>query len=652
MPDLTVVPGVGKASVARLERLGIHDTDGLLFHLPRRYLDLRPVAIGAIDDDLEWVTVKGRVARAHARRTKRRGLCLAEAEIEDDTGSLRLVWFFQAPFRRDPKPPIDAGSKCIVTGRVRRSWDGVQLHDVIIHPKTPTEAFLPIYPLSEGLSQKRLRTWILWALDHAAPEETLPHSLLEQAKTPTLAQALDMAHRPSRPEDPEEGRRRLALGELYAYYKEAEAERRRAASGIALSCPESLMPIEEFERALPFTLTEAQRRALAEVSGDMERTRPMRRLLNGDVGSGKTVVAAYGALRAVLAGGQALFLAPTRLLAEQHQRTVRSLLSPWSVRVELIVAGMDAEERRNVVDAAANGVPMIVVGTHALLSAEFTASKAFFGVIDEQHRFGVDQRAALDREGRMHILAMSATPIPRTLAMALFAEMDVTLLDERPVGRKPVDTRWIHPQKREEVYAFVRKQVALGRQAYVVCPRVNPETGEEDDGAAAETFAARLASTWLADLNVGLVHGRMSAQEQETTMRAFCEGALDVLVSTTVIEVGVDVPNASVMVIERADLFGLAQLHQLRGRIGRGNHQSYCLLVTDPQTTSALRRVNVLRKYDDGRRIAEIDLAARGPGEFLGLRQSGRSDFRFVDFTKDIGLMESLRAWRAKSARH
>ena len=651
MPGLSAVPGIGKASIQKLERLGVRDTDGLLYLLPRRYLDLRPVPVAAIETEGEWVTVKGRIVQAHARPTRRRGLCLAEAELRDASGAIRLVWFFQSSFQRRLRPPVAPGAVCLATGRVRRAGLEFQLHDVMIHEDEPQDPLLPIYPLVEGLSQKRLRAWVQWALEHAVPDETLPVALLERTGTPPIGRALAMLHRPKELAEPEAGRRRLALGELFAYRLEAERTRKAADALAARPLPESLIPVAQFEAKLPFSLTNAQRRALAEISRDLAASRPMRRLLNGDVGSGKTVVAAYGALRAVLAGGQALVLAPTRLLAEQHQRTLGSLLSPWGVRVELVVSGTQGAERERILTEAGAGTPMVVVGTHALLSASFEAKNALFGVVDEQHRFGVEQREALDRHGRMHLLAMSATPIPRTFAMALFAEMDVSFLDERPPGRLPVDTRWIHPDKRAEVYAFVRREVMRGRQAYIVCPRVNPDTGEEDDGAAAEAFAAKLAATWLSDLAVGHVHGRMAPKEQEEAMRAFRDGKIQALVSTTVIEVGVDVPNASVMVIERADLFGLAQLHQLRGRIGRGNHQSYCLLVADPKSEVALRRVNVLRKYADGYKIAEIDLALRGPGEFLGFRQSGRSDFRFVDFSKDFDLMERIREWAAAEGR-
>lgn len=568
---------------------------------------------------------------------------IVEAELDDRSGRAFLIWFLHRTGRgSNAWLPVREGQWVIASGRVHALRPRVELHNLLIeptqaHPVGPSASVppWPVYPLTEGITQSRLTRWIAWALNHHAPKEWISPSRLHTLGMPALPDALRTLHAPHRLEDVEGARRRIALEELVAFYRQA-AKRRNAASALhAPVCPPQTLSLSNFMEKLPFPLTAGQREVIEILGKELAYPRPMRRLLYGDVGSGKTVVAAFGVLRCVRSGYHAVVMAPTRLLAEQHGQTLRRLLDPWDVDVVVITGERSAAQRRRLGERLASGPPAVIVGTQAILSWDDVLSRTGLVVIDEEHRFGVSQRQRVSAHGALHLLSMSATPIPRTLALVLYADLDVSYLTERPPGRTPVDTRWIHPSQRQELYAFVRREVARSRQAFVVFPRVD---GDEDEGASAVAAARQLAEGELSGLRVGLVHGRQSPQEQEETMAAFARGDLDVLVATTVIEVGVDVPNASVMVVEEADRFGLAQLHQLRGRVGRGQAQGYCLLVADPTSDEAKARIDALRRNDDGMRIAEIDLSLRGTGQLGGLRQSGKWEFRVVDPHKDRDL--------------
>lgn len=645
--DLTSVPGVGPVYRERLRRLGVESAFDLLYLLPRRYIDRSPRRIGDLKEEGEWVCVRGRVEATKVRPARRKGLRIVEALLKDATGRMALLWFFGGRLARSRMgAPVRPGQEIWAWGRLRRSHTGPELHNPewIKAGGKASLPPLPVYPLTEGVTQQKLRSWISWALENQPVEEQLDLVLLERMGLLTLPRALRALHEPEGMGEPEAGRRRLAFGELFHFQlhmrSQAEAMERRAVP----ACPEEALAPSRFASHLPFSLTASQREAIAACSQAMASERPMRKLLQGDVGSGKTVIAAFVGARAVLSGYQSALLVPTKLLADQHVRTLRSLLAPFDVEVQAMDGQMSSEAREGLLARLRRGEPLFVVGTHALLEESVAFAALGAAIIDEQHRFGVSQRRRFEEKGPCHLLVMSATPIPRTLALALLGDLECIDLREKPPGRLPVDTRWIHPRDRERVYAFLMREVARGRQAYVVFPRID---GDDEGGGAADQ-AELLARTWLKGARVGLLHGQMSEVEQERVMRRFVEGSLDVLVATTVIEVGVDVPRASVMVVEEADRFGLAQLHQLRGRVGRGGEGGYTLLISEAPTEAARRRLEALRTTDDGFEIAELDLALRGPGELGGVRQAGPVDFRFADLSADRDLLEAA----AKEAEH
>ena len=510
-----------------------------------------------------------------------------------------------------------------------------------------TGRILPIYPLTWGVSNNLLAGLTLRCVEECAGqmEETLPAGLRREHALAAAEFACRNIHFPRDEEALELARRRLIFEELFclACGMALLRTRRTCAEGVPFSTP----PVEEFLALLPFSLTAAQRRAMEEVAADTASGAPMNRLVQGDVGSGKTMVAAYGALLAAKNGGQCALMAPTELLAEQHFRSLAPLLGRAGVRVGLLTGSVKGKARKELYAALAAGEVDLVVGTHALLSEGVTFSNLALAITDEQHRFGVAQRAALAaKAGRTpHVLVMSATPIPRTLALIIYGDLEVSVIDELPPGRTPVETYVVGEDKRQRMYRFVRKLVGQGRQAYLVCPAV--EEGEESHGEpgreglkAAVPYAEHLRSEVFPDLRVGLVHGKMKARDKDAAMTAFAAGELDVLVSTTVIEVGVDVPNAALMVVENADRFGLSQLHQLRGRVGRGKHQSYCVLMTSTHSAESRERLRVLAKTADGFRIAEEDLKLRGPGDFFGQRQHGLPQLGIADLAADMRVLK------------
>ena len=510
-----------------------------------------------------------------------------------------------------------------------------------------TGRILPIYPLTRGISNNLLAGLTLRCVEECAGqvEETLPAGLRREHALAAAEFACRNIHFPRDEEALELARRRLIFEELFclACGMALLRTRRTRAEGVPFSTP----PVEEFLALLPFALTAAQRRAMEEVAADTASGAPMNRLVQGDVGSGKTMVAAYGAWLAAKNGGQCALMAPTELLAEQHFRSLAPLLGRAGVRVGLLTGSVKGKARKELYAALAAGEVDLVVGTHALLSEGVAFSNLALAITDEQHRFGVAQRAALAaKAGRTpHVLVMSATPIPRTLALIIYGDLEVSVIDELPPGRTPVETYVVGEDKRQRMYRFVRKLVGQGRQAYLVCPAV--EEGEESPGEpggeglkAAVPYAEHLKSEVFPDLRVGLVHGKMKARDKDAAMTAFAAGELDVLVSTTVIEVGVDVPNAALMVVENADRFGLSQLHQLRGRVGRGKHQSYCVLMTSTHSAESRERLRVLAKTADGFRIAEEDLKLRGPGDFFGQRQHGLPQLGIADLAADMRVLK------------
>jgi len=503
---------------------------------------------------------------------------------------------------------------------------------------------VPIYPLTEGLGQKRMRQIMYNAIQHAhLLPEVLPRTLRERLQLMPIHEAIQQVHFPDSIERIEPARQRLVFEEFFLMQLGIGIQRQQLMQerGIAMHIDaERLM--QRLRQLAPFELTNAQKRVIQEIWADMARPHPMNRLLQGDVGSGKTIVAAAAIMAAVDNQYQAAIMAPTEILAEQHYLVLHRLFQPLGISVELLVGRLTPRQRRQARERIATGRGMVAVGTHALIQEGVEFARLGLAIIDEQHRFGVLQRAALRDKGVMpHVLVMTATPIPRTLTLTLYGELDVSILDEMPPGRKPVKTHWKLPEERLKVYAGVRKLVEQGRQAYIICPLI--DESDKLQVRAAEQMAEHLRKDVFPDLRVGLLHGRMRPAEKEEVMEAFRAGELDILVSTTVIEVGVDVPNAAVMVVEDADRFGLAQLHQLRGRVGRSEHQSYCVLIANPKSEDAQRRLEIMTRTNNGFLIAEEDLRIRGPGEIYGTRQSGMPSFRVADLVKDMRLLEIAR---------
>jgi len=649
--SLTELSGLGARMAERLERLGMASQEDLLFHLPHRYQDrTRVEAIGWLRPEQE-AGAQGTVRAAEVVGRRRP---MFVVRVEDATGQLTLR-FFQV--RDYLKAQLRQGRSVWFFGQVRAGSHGLEM----VHPEfevsdgpppEPPRHLTPVYPATEGLTQGRLRAWIGQALDRLGRRlpERLPEAVRAEHGWPTLAEALEAVHRPAPEVSPAElaefrtpAQQRLAFEELLAHHlalRRLGVERQRSGAP-ALSAPGQLP--DALLGSLPFALTGAQKRAWAQVEADLQRERPMQRLLQGDVGSGKTVVAALALLQAVESGHQAAFMAPTEILAEQHYANLRDWFAPLGIEVHWLVGSLGAAERRAEEAAIANGQARVVVGTHALFQEGVAFAELGLVVIDEQHRFGVHQRMALkEKGGDPHLLIMTATPIPRTLAMTAFADLEGTVIDELPPGRQPVETVGIPDARREEVETRIRDAVAGGQQAYWVCPLV--EESEALQLEAATATHERLQAAFP-ELTLGLVHGRMTPAEKEVAMAAFKAGETQLLVATPVIEVGVDVPNATLMVIEHAERMGLAQLHQLRGRVGRGSRKSACVLLYHPPLgQTAKRRIAAMRESNDGFRIAQVDLELRGPGEVLGTRQTGLEQMRIANLGRDRHLVGELPA--------
>lgn len=668
LEPVSVVPGVGPARARLLARLGISTVQDLLYYAPRRYVDARRQARVADLREGERATVAGRVVETERRPTRTAGLWLARVVVKDDAGGrLELVFFARGKAGRRPRHiPLPAleGEEVVVSGVPRRRRDGVW---VMQQPEVEPQArdgvhtgrLVPEYGVTAGLTQRSMRRIVQSALERfsGTVSDPLPASVRERLGLPSLGHALRHLHFPDTPEQLAAARRRLACEELFLLRAAVSRVRMVSSGGTAVPLPPPGRLVQAWYRALPFAPTGAQRRATADVDEDLARDVPMRRLLQGDVGSGKTLVAAHALLRAVEAGGQAALMAPSEILAAQHARTLRGWFEPLGVAVRLLTASTPPSQRAATLKEVAAGNPVVVVGTHALLGASVRFRRLWVLVVDEQHRFGVQQRNALAAgPAPPHLLVVSATPIPRTLAMCLYGDLDVSVLDEPPPGRLPVDTRWIRPHRRDEVYAFVRRRVEAGERAFVVFPSIGAEGDDGHPDTELLTAAERLANGPLQGVRVGVLHGRQAPADQEKVMRRFAEGDVQVLMATTVVEVGVDVPRASVIVIEGADRFGLAQLHQLRGRVGRDGRQAYCFLIAEPTTEAARRRLQSIRFTSDGFALAAADLQLRGPGELLGVRQAGLPDLSPLALEADGDVLaavdEAARTWLPEAARH
>ena len=667
---VTGVPGVGVTQAERLRRLGIETVTDLLFNFPRDHLDYSTLdKIGNLPFG-EVRTVLALIWEVENQRTGG-GKIRTVARINDETGAIRATWFNQSYLKKQLTP----GSYIVVTGTKLRFGNRVEF--AVRSHELPeqgdlvnTGRLVPVYRLTEGLSSKVMRRFTKWAVDHCATlvPEHLPASLRSRARLLVLTKAIAQMHYPSDAGSRNDARRRLAFDELFLLQLGMLTRRATRLDGpkapvisvhpslifldvnpdtsvaVPTSLGESLWPMSAqcFEETLPFRFTQAQRRAIGEIVADLHNPVPMARLLQGDVGSGKTVVAAAALLSAAANGYQGALLAPTEILAEQHYRSLTNLMSPFGVRVVLVTGRQRAKERQAVRDALANGEAAVAVGTHALIQEGVTFRQLALAIVDEQHRFGVEQRDSLREKGyNPHMLVMTATPIPRTLALTLYGDLDISVLDELPPGRLPIITRWRVGGQVQEAYRLLAGEVAAGRQAYIICPLVEESEALEAKSAIVEY--ERLRTSVFPDLRLGLVHGQLRPAEKDSVMRAFQSGAIDVLVATAVVEVGVDVPNATVMLIEDADRFGLSQLHQFRGRVGRGQYQSYCYLLSRQTGSLPHERLSLLERTNDGFQLAEEDLRLRGAGDFLGTRQSGLPELKVADLA-DIELMAEARS--------
>ena len=638
---LDTLPGIGPARARGLEKLGLVTVEDLLRCYPRSYEDRRKFStVAAAPVDIP-VCLELLVAEPPRLSRIRKGLELVKARLVDDTGSLTAT-FFNQTYMKDALRP---GETYIVYGKVEGPPGRRQMTNPVCERSDRvrfTGCILPVYALTHGISNNLLAGLARRCVDECAGqlEEVLPGPLRREHALAAAEFACRSIHFPRDEEALELARRRLIFEELFCLTcgMALLRTRRDEAAGVPFAIP----PVEEFLALLPFPLTGAQRRVMDEIAADVSAGPPMNRLVQGDVGSGKTMVAAYGAWLAAKNGRQCALMAPTELLAEQHFRSLAPLLEQAGLRGGLLTGAVKGKARKELLAALAAGELDLLIGTHALLSEGVDYAELGLVITDEQHRFGVAQRAALSAKARQppHVLVLSATPIPRTLSLVIYGDLDVSVIDELPPGRTPVQTFVVGEDKRQRMSGFVRKLVGEGRQAYIVCPAV--EEGE-DEGAglkAATTYAQGLQTEVFPDLRVGLVHGKMKPREKDAVMTAFAGGEMDVLVSTTVIEVGVDVPNAALMVVENADRFGLSQLHQLRGRVGRGKHQSYCVLVTSTRNPDSRARLKVLTKTTDGFQIAEEDLKLRGPGDFFGQRQHGLPQLRIADLAGDMRVLK------------
>jgi len=652
---LQFVKGVGPQRAKLLANLGLHTVEDALYYLPTRHEDRsRLTPLRDLKPD-EVTTVTGAI-RAVSPPPRGRPRAPLSVLLSDGTGFLTCVWFGQAYLER----LFQRGQRLIVHGKAQRYRSGplqMNVKDYEIVEDEAGEAagdasdetlhtgrLVPVYGLTRGLTARPMRRLMKSLVDAYVDglDDPLPDALRTRHRLEPLAGALRAGHFPKTDADYAAARRRLVYDEFLLLQLGLAIRRQRQGRqpGLAMNPPGALA--RRLLASLPFALTPAQERVWREIRLDMAEPYPMNRLLQGDVGSGKTVVAALAILTAVEAGYQAALMAPTEILAEQHFMTLSGLLEPLEVSVALLTNAVKGKARARVLERAAAGEIGCVIGTHALVQEGVRFRRLGLAVVDEQHRFGVHQRAILRRKGESpDVLVMTATPIPRTLALTLYGDLEVSVIDQLPPGRKPVITRARPSAARGKIYRFLREQVGAGRQVYVVCPLV--EESEALDLQAATEMAERLQHEVFPDLSIGLLHGRMPFAEKDRVMREFKAGAIHVLVSTTVIEVGIDVPNASVMLVEHAERFGLSQLHQLRGRVGRGPWKSYCILLSGASSEEAKRRLEAMTATNDGFKIAEADLALRGPGDFFGTRQSGLPEFRVADLLRDAAALEAAR---------
>jgi ATP-dependent DNA helicase RecG len=669
--ELSKISGIGAKFLGKLEKLKIKTVQNLLWHFPFRYDDFSTVVKIADLKINQAATIRGMVKRVSMRRSWRRKIVIIEALIADETGGIKAIWFNQPYVAK----VLQTGRRVNFAGKVTYSNEEICLQSPAYElagettETKHTAGLIPIYSETRGLTSKGLRYLVGSVLKFLEPiNDFLPKEVLTNAKLPDLITAIKNIHFPRDLAQAERARQRFAFADLFLLQLTNLKNRLRLSKEKAPPLRVSESRVNELIGELPFELTQAQRRGLEEILGDLQRSQPMNRLLQGDVGSGKTVVAAIAALVAAESEKQAAFMAPTEVLARQHYKTLTSIFKNLPVGMAILTGGearafygegLETKISRNkLLQEVEEGKIKILIGTHALISAGKAKKPVQFhdlalAIVDEQHRFGVEQRAALVRQGSIHFLSMSATPIPRTLSLTLFGDLDISIIEELPKGRKEIITKVVAPSNRQKAYNFIREQIKNGRQAFVICPRISASENEElpkDERSklwaevknVTEEYE-RLSKNVFPEFQVAMLHGKMKSAEKAKLMSDFAAGQINILVSTSVIEVGVDVPNATIMMIEGADRFGLAQLYQFRGRVGRGEHQSYCLLFTDSTSQSTYSRLDALLKAKNGFELAEKDLAIRGPGEFIGDKQTGIPDLAMRSLN-NIEMVKSARA--------
>jgi len=666
------IPRVGPQYQKRLKKLGIKTVRDILFHFPHRYEDFSNVIpISEIRRD-EVVSIQGKILDIKNIRTFRKRIVLTQALVRDNTGTVQVIWFNQPylinTFKKGDvlflagKMNQKSGRRYLSAPAYEKISDEFQFKNSgLIH----TGRLVPVYPETEGLSSRWLRFIIKPLLGQLKDEipDPLPDYLIKKYNFLPLKEAIWQIHFPDSLDLAEKAKKRFTFEELFFLSLFILKERMKLAKEKATPIPFNLELVKDFTGRLPFKLTDDQRKSIWQILKDLEKPRPMNRLLEGDVGSGKTVVAAVAALNTVKAGFQVAFMAPTEILVKQHYQNFNNIFKNYKVKIGLITGKENKLrnkkiKRKELLEKVKNGKIDILIGTHALVQKEVKFGKLVLVIIDEQHRFGVEQRAELCQQKELipHLLSMTATPIPRTLSLTAYGDLDLSLIKELPKGRKKIITKIISPEKRKEAYDFVKKQIKEGRQVFVICPRIEPSIRAEfgtkqgfqnNNLSWAEVKAVkeeyeRLSKEVFTEFKVAMLHGRMKNEEKEKVMRNFKEGKTDILVSTSVVEVGIDIPNATLMLIEGADKFGLAQLYQFRGRVGRGKEQSFCFLLTDFPIQQTNQRLKALIKYENGFELAERDLEIRGPGDFLGQRQWGMPDI-VMNALKDIFLVEETR---------
>lgn len=636
-PDMPIryLKRIGEKRADLFNRLGIQTVSQLVRHYPRQYEDWSRV-VSILDAPLgEPCCIKAVALKSPQEHRIRKGMTLYKFPVSDGENVMNITLFNN----KYAAQKVKYGEEYLFFGTVTGNFTRREMSSPLIEPAETGERIRPIYPQTAGLVTRVIEDAVRQVLDADGDwlrDDPLPEHIRQTYGLCGLREAIEKIHFPASHADIATARRRLIFEELFVL--QLGLLRLKKGNRVQTGARIPTDYRDEFYRLLPFSLTGAQRRAIDDCARDMATNHPMNRLLQGDVGSGKTAVAAGVAYQVIRNGWQAAMMAPTEILAAQHVKSLQKLFEHTDIQVGLLISSQSAAEKKRVLDGLSTGAISFVVGTHALLSDKVQFARLGLVITDEQHRFGVDQRARLAQKGEHpHLLVMSATPIPRTLALMIYSDLDVSVLDELPPGRQPVKTYAVGSALRERAFGFVKKQVDAGRQAFVVCPLV--EDGETDL-ASATAYYEKLRATTLQGYGIGLLHGKMKSAEKDAAMAAFAAGDIDVLVSTTVVEVGVDVPNATVMLIENAERFGLAQLHQLRGRVGRGGYESFCVLISDAQNKEAVTRLKAMCATNDGFRIADEDLKLRGPGDFFGNRQHGLPNLKMVDLSSDMLLMQ------------